>query len=412
PHRASSSAVLAHHSAQHKRKAPHELLVPVLPEPQAVRLLLSATVAASMPPWYTHDAVDNWLRFTSTSSQVVLHVDAACAVDLSMSQARDVQRDGPSLPKEWLWLWKGDARARVHVNPTRLHTARRTGSLLVAHLHNFMYGMRQLQPDDTPGPLSTEKEGRRLGFTHFVFLAVNCFFIRSGVEVYVAQRQASLAVFTCSQGSLRPNKHHCTRERWFAALNGNRSVQTRSLVEGHFFPVPFLEEVVRTLRAMDVQGRPLRAHSNRSSYGFLSPAPDGRESLFDRLPVIPCTAEENVLPALAAQSSLLRGILSNRRSTPTEQLAWIPPVLTPNATVDLATVRKLVAEDHSPQQLCRASSACTTCPDRISTPQTKFLVKRVGADVGDASKVRRLIASLPGHREGINVDGCQSAQPV
>ncbi|KAL1526915.1 hypothetical protein AB1Y20_015606 [Prymnesium parvum] len=367
---------------------------------ESTRLLLSVTVAASTPAWYVRVAAANWLRFTEDSTHVVMHLDKARALDFSpltpprwagrpMANQTDA-RASPAL-HEWRWLSDAPASARVHLNPRRIATARRTGSLLVAHLSNFEFATRR----------RGGAEGRRLAaggrrkgasaarFTHFVFTAVNCFFLRPGVEGYIAQRQASLAIRVCQLSALRPSKHHCTRERWFGALNGHRKVHGRSLVEGHFFPVQFLEEVARALASMDVEGRPLPSNGSH----LVTP-------LLERLAQIPCTAEENVVPALAARSAVLERLANG--SVPTEQIAWIPPTLAADSFVSLAAVQMLHASTHTPQQLCQRDSPCGVCPDKLAFPQTKFMVKRVPADASDASRVRRFIASLPGLRGAID----------
>ena len=202
------------------------------------RLLLSATVAAATPAWFVHAAAANWLRFTMGGTRIVLHMDRARPVNFSLitaAQARssEERRNGAAAAelnasvavhqtalREWLWLLQGAARVRVSVNPLRIPTARRTGSILVAHLHNFLFASRHTHSRPSAA------------WSHFVFLAVNTFFVRTGIELYVSQRHASLASTACPQPPIRVNRHHCTRERWFGSLNGFRSVGTRSLVEG------------------------------------------------------------------------------------------------------------------------------------------------------------------------------------
>ena len=124
---------LNHHHHHHHHHHGHNASEPQprfrLATPNATRLLLSAPVSANVTAAYFRSCVGNWLQYTRPSSRVVLHMDAARPVDFA---AR-------SLPAEWAWLREGE---RVLVNEVRLHTRRRFGSILAAHLHNCLYASR------------------------------------------------------------------------------------------------------------------------------------------------------------------------------------------------------------------------------------------------------------------------------
>ena len=119
-------------------------------------LLLSSPVAAYVPAWYLRSAVQNWLHFTlAATTRIVLHMDGARATNFTEPEWRWLRDDGLTSPRQ---------RPRVLLNPLRLRTWRRSGSLLAAHVHNYLYA-RSALPDAPP--------------THVLFLASNCFFIRS-----------------------------------------------------------------------------------------------------------------------------------------------------------------------------------------------------------------------------------------
>ena len=361
------------------------------PSPAATtRLVLSAPIAAYVPIWYLREAVGNWLRFTTPSTRCVLHIDRARRDNVSRS-----------LPEA----------SRVLINPLRLSTGRRTGSILAAHMQNFLFA-RSLRP------------------THLLFLAHNCFFYRPGIESYVCARDASAAIRACSEPRLRLSKHHCTTQPWFAALNAHKVTGRRLLIEGQFYPTAVLDEVVRHLEGQDVALSMALSVANRSSHtdqhhrrGQHQPSHvsgvsgagtvglsesrrerGGREStqsLLEALPTVPCTAEETVLPALILRAP---GTLF-ARLPPTESVVWIPKTLADGVAVDASTVRRLISSNHTPQLVCSDKPAalallsapswpCAACPDALTWPQTKFLVKRVPDDEADASGVRRLIDGI------------------
>jgi len=357
------------------------------PSPAATtRLVLSAPIAAYVPIWYLREAVGNWLRFTTPSTRCVLHIDRARRDNVSSSLLE---------------------ASRVLINPLRLSTGRRTGSILAAHMQNFLFA-RSLRP------------------THLLFLAHNCFFYRPGIESYICARDASAAIRACSEPRLRLSKHHCTTQPWFAALNAHKVTGRRLLLEGQFYPTAVLDEVVRHLEGQDVA----LSVANRSSYtdqhprrgqhppshvsgvsgaGTVGASESRRErggrestqSLLEALPTVPCTAEETVLPALILRAP---GTLF-ARLPPTESVVWIPKTLADGVAVDASTVRRLIRSNHTPQLVCSDKPAalalpsapswpCAACPDASTWPQTKFLVKRVPDDQADASGVRRLIDGI------------------
>ena len=193
-----------------------------------MRLVLSAPVAAYVPSWYMKQAVQNWIDFTVVTTYCVLHVDRA-------------RRDNLSALSDSLWQRRaeGDGLPRVLINPLRLYTARRTGSILAAHMHNFAFAQRTIK------------------LTHFLFLAHNCFFIRPGVEEFVAIRDASTAIRACPEPHIRVARAHCTTLAWFNELNAHRTTARKLLVEGQFFPAKVLDWLLQLLRTRDPRGRPL-----------------------------------------------------------------------------------------------------------------------------------------------------------
>ena len=361
-----------------------------------VSLLLSAPVAAYVPPWYVRAATRNWLRFTTSSTRIVMHMDRARATNFTT----------PELDGEWRWLLDGSARERVLINRLRLYTYRRSGSLLAAHVHNFLYALQALSHRPP---------------THILFLASNCFFIRPGVEGFIGERGASAAIRACPEAPIRANKHHCTTQPWFPELNAHRSTGRRLLIEGQFYPLRFMHELASQLQSRDAQGKPLRQQHTRrrldsaADVGSLDDASldgGGEHSLLRALLLAACTAEENLVPAVVLRAS--RSLFGE--GPPTEPVAWIPKSLTNGTVVDSGAVRWLAGSLHTPQTLCHKSTAspgssgggCAICPDVQTWPQTKFVVKRVGDDAADRSGVRRLIASLPGARRPTNETGSQS----
>ena len=325
------------------------------PPPPAVRLLLSAPIAAYISAWYAREAVHNWLDFTD-AAHVVVHMDRANANFSSHSIA------SPSncLP-EWRWMC---AEARVLVNPLRLFTNRRTGSLLAVHVHNYAYARHALEEPPS----------------HFLFLASNCFFVRPGVEAFIATRQASAAIRACpeKEKKLEARKsvvrcHDHAQFPWFDVLNGNRGTASQQMAEGQFYPSRFLSELHRQLEHYNARGR-VRA--------------SGEPSLLEALPQMACTAEEHLLPAVVMRA---HGEMLGQELPPTESILAQPESLTANAVVTKRNITRLIHERHTPQLLC---THCKACPDPRSWPQTKFLVKRVPADWNDSTGVRALIARL------------------
>jgi hypothetical protein len=311
----------------------------------------------------------NWLRFTHPSTRILIHMDRGRAANFTnSSETTDAQ---------WRWLFADEARGRVLVNPRRLRTYKRSGSLLAAHVHNFLFANAAFSRDPP---------------THFAFLASNCFFIRPGLETFVGVRGSSVAIRGCPEVPVKPNRHHCTQQPWFAALNGHRPTARRQLVEGQFFPVAFMSAFTRQLEATRVG-----AISSRGGGGSASDSGGSRSgalppSLLRLLETnVGCTAEENLLPAvvLRAPARLVGD------GPPTEPIAWIPRSLANGSFIDRATVRWLAGSFHTPQLLCNANSgSCGACPDPRAWPQTKFVVKRVADDFEDRSGVRRLIDTL------------------
>lgn len=352
---------------------------PPLPPAPPISLLLSAPVAAYVPAWYCRTAVRNWLRFT-TSAHVVLHMDGARASNFT--------------EPEWRWLHEGIAAQRVMLNPRRLLTWRRSGSLLAAHMHNYLYARKSLS-DARP--------------THLLFLATNCFFIKPGVERYVSLRESSAAIRGCPEAPVKTNKHHCTTQAWFAPLNAHKATGRRLLIEGQFYPSRFVDYLIDELTLRDAAGRskPTAGLSSQPPRRLSSRIPaSSPATLLDALPSVPCTVEENLLPAVVLRAP--RSLFGHGQ--PTEPVAWIPKSLSNGSFVEASTVRWLASSPHAPQILCRSTVAaagsggggggCAECPNPYQWPQTKFMVKRVPDDVADRSGVRRLIAALRGAARG------------
>ena len=350
---------------------------PKITHSATVSLLLSAPVAAYVPAWYARAAVRNWLRFTIGSTLIVLHMDRA--------------RTGNFTEPEWRWLHDGSARERVLLNPHRMNTYRRSGSLLTAHVRNYMHARSTLLRSRPP--------------SHVLFLASNCFFIRPGVEAFVEARESTAAIRACPEAPVRANKHHCTTHAWFAELNRHKTTGRRLLIEGQFYPTALMDELVLQLTSRDSRGQPLSppaaaaaATAAAASATGAAPAARNHSSLMDALPLMPCTAEENLLPALVLRAHA--SLFGRRGGKPaTEPVAWIPKSLSNGSVVESATVRWLLGSSHTPQSLCKPLQAgaggCGVCPDPRLWPQTKFIVKRVADDSSDRSGVRRLIAGLP-----------------
>ena len=315
-----------------------------------VRLLISAPVAAYVPVWYVREAVSNWLRFTLPSTHAVLHMD----------RARNASFSDDEYTADWLWLRA--LRERVLINPLRIFTRRRSGALLAAHVHNFLFAQRTVAT------------------SHVLFLAHNCFFIRAGIEAYVAARGATAAMRACTERPIKLNRNYCTTQPWFAPLNAHKKTGARSTIEGQFFPVGFVNELWRQLATRNVHGQPIGGGSNRN------------DTLLNALPRINCTAEESLLPAVVLRAP--RSLLNE--TEPTEPVAWVPSSLTNDSIVGRATIISLLSTNNTPS-LPKASG----CPQaRAWGLQTKYLVKRVAMDEADASQVRRLIASLTGAEAG------------
>ena len=313
-----------------------------------VRLLISAPVAAYVPVWYVREAVNNWLRFTLPSTHAVLHMD----------RARDASFSDDDFTADWLWLRGGTLRERVLINPLRIFTRRRSGALLAAHVHNFLFAQRTVAT------------------SHVLFLAHNCFFIRAGIEAYVAARGATAAMRACTERPIKLNRNYCTTQPWFAPLNAHKKTGARSTIEGQFFPVGFVNELWRQLATRNVHGQPIGGGSNRN------------DTLLNALPRINCTAEESLLPAVVLRAP--RSLLNE--TEPTEPVAWVPSSLTNGSIVGRTTIVSLLSTNTT-LSLPKVSG----CPQaRAWGLQTKYLVKRVAMDEADASQVRRLIASLPG----------------
>ena len=350
--------------------------------PSNVSLLLSAPIAAYVPPWYAKQAIHNWLRFTVESTRIVVHMDRARPTNFSRAEA---------LEPEWQWLREGTAADRVLVNPLRMFTWRRSGSLLVAHVRNYLFARRALSSQRHRTP------------SHLLFLASNCFFVRPGVEAFVASRGATAAIRSCPEASIKPNKHHCTTQPWYPELNHHRTTGRRLLIEGQFYPVGFLDALTRQLESRDAKGKPIGGSSSSSGGGGDDDVGNGNaaNNLLSALPTVACTVEENLLPIVLLRAPLAWVGLSPT-SPPTEPVAWIPKSLSNGSVVDQGTVRWLLSNAHTPQSLCGGTGGCTTCPDAQAYPQTKFIVKRVADDAADRTRVRQLIASLPGASRGRN----------
>ena len=399
---------------------------------KGVHLLISSPIAAYVSTWYVRAAVRNWLRFTLTTTHIVLHMDRARAANFSDA----------TLDSEWRWLRDGGARERVLINDMRLNTYRRSGSLLVAHLQNVDHARRVLWAAPP---------------THVLFVAHNCFFFRVGIEAFVSSRGSTAAIRACPEVPIRPNKHHCTTQPWFAPLNAHRATGRRLLLEGQFYPLELVTEMTRQLQSRDAKGQPFggsgavgrgRASGGSGASGGDGGARDGgardggvasvagaataatavgatgrgeersnesggaigRTTLLAALLGAACTAEENLLPAMVLRAP--RVLLAD--GPPTEAVAWLPRSLSNGSFIEGGTVRWLLGSVHTPQSLCHGAAhgaahsasagGCAVCPDPQIWPQTKFVVKRVADDVGDRSGVRRLIASLPGVGEPQKVD--------
>ena len=317
----------------------------------------------------------------------------------------DRSRDANFSEPEWRWLHDGMAADRVVLNPRRFNTYRRSGSLLAAHVHNYLHARVALRAQPP---------------SHLLFLASNCFFFRPGIEAFVASRESSAALRACPEFPIRANKHHCTTQPWFAAFNGHKVTHRRLLIEGQFYPVAVLEELSKQLTVRDGNGKIIRADATRGGASGKAdgrrlkeeqkptpppqsvpthPPPQPPQSLLHALLTTACTVEESLLPAFVLRAE--RSLFGSRGGQPaTEPVAWIPKSLSNGSTVDAPTVRWLLGSAHTPQSLCKSAfagaGACSVCPDPHLWPQTKFLVKRVSEDNMDRTGVRRLIAGLGG----------------
>ena len=116
--------------SRHRPGSPLSAILPT--DVRDVRLLISAPVAAYVPVWYVREAVNNWLRFTLPSTHAVLHMD----------RARNASFSDDDFTADWLWLRGRTLRERVLINPLRIFTRRRSGALLAAHVHNFLFAQR------------------------------------------------------------------------------------------------------------------------------------------------------------------------------------------------------------------------------------------------------------------------------
>lgn len=357
------------------------------------------------------------MRFTKDSTKIVLHLDLARVLPWNFSQSStkpygtSAARDG-----EWAWLQDDGPSRRVLINRMRIRTYRRTGSLLAAHFHNFAYA-------------TTELASERDAPTHFLFLAHNCFFVRLGIERFVAVRSASAAIRDCPEVQLKSSRHHCTTMPWFAPVNAHKNTARRLLLEGQFYPVHLLERWMRELDARDVRGRMSEqrtsATANRSaragsSFGFTHRRGGGRmlgrllgptESNASRSSqhhaihrvdqpisehqhpdVVPTTRTEasvhfggigrahpssllELLPSVGctAEESLIPALVLRTHhklfagNPPTEPVAWIPNSLANGSAIDGSTVRWLFRSIHTPQILCHKTGGGNGVASTCST---------------------------------------------
>ena len=109
---------------------------------EEVRLVLSSSVAHYETAAYVDAFLTNWIAFTLPGTHAVLNNDRARA------------ETAPLLPPRWR------EHPRVHESPHRVATAKKFGSLLVAHLYNARHAAAL---DDKA--------------THFLFAATNCWFV-------------------------------------------------------------------------------------------------------------------------------------------------------------------------------------------------------------------------------------------
>lgn len=328
-----------------------------LAAPNATRLLLSAPVSANVTAAYFRSCVGNWLQYTRPSSRVVLHMDAARPVDFATR----------SLPAEWAWLRDGE---RVLVNDVRLHTRRRFGSILAAHLHNCLYASR-----------------RNVSATHFVFVATNVWFVRPGLDAFVGERQATLALRACATSAaaranppkVRPEQ--CSRYGWLAAMTRSPREAVRiyaHMVEGSFFPLAWVAALAAFATSHDAAGR-------------LSVAPP---TMLDDLPAERCTAEEGAVSAFVVHSDASRKLAAAApQSLHTEPVCWLPRSLAANAVADLPTVRELSGARgaHWPRFGVAVFPWCNAGTDAARWPATKFLAKRVSVAPVDPTGVRAFL---------------------
>lgn len=282
----------------------------------------------------------------------------------------------------------GRHHPRVHVLPLRIATARRFGSLLVAHVYNSRFAATQLNA------------------THFLFLATNCWFVKPGIEPFVGSRRATLSARACPETS-RTDK--CASRPWWAALNRPHATFSRQYVEGQFYPASMLAELDYALSSHDASGkrRPdaaasaARAASDSASTTLPSAtSAASSSSVLEALVSTKCTAEESLVPLLVLRSRQLRAV-----PPVTEPVVWVPPIMLTdgqNGVVSLREVKALIAATHSPQKLCAASAKkgsgasaaprCA-CPSAEQWPATKFLVKRVSRASDDPGGVRAFLGA-------------------
>ena len=293
-----------------------------------------------------------------------------------------------------MWLRvAGRHHPRVHVLPLRIATARRFGSLLVAHVHNSRFA------------------ATRLNATHFLFLATNCWFVKPGVEPFVGSRRATLSARACPETS---KTDKCASQRWWAALNRPHATFSRQYVEGQFYPASMLAELDHALSSHDATGRRRpNIATSASSAALAAPASASTalasvtsaassSSVLEALVSTKCTAEESLVPLLALRSRQLRAV-----PPVTEPVVWVPPIMFTdgaNGVVALREVKALIGATHSPQKLCAVAakkggggSSSTAprcaCPSADEWPATKFLVKRVSRAPDDPGGVRAFLAA-------------------
>ena len=352
---------LNHHHHHHHHHHGHDASEPQprfrLATPNATRLLLSAPVSANVTAAYFRSCVGNWLQYTRPSSRVVLHMDAARPVDFATR----------SLPAEWAWLRDGE---RILVNEVRLHTRRRFGSILAAHLHNCLYASR-----------------RNVSATHFVFVATNVWFVRPGLDAFVGERQATLALRACATSAaaranppkVRPEQ--CSRYGWLAAMTRSPREAVRiyaHMVEGSFFPLAWVAALAAFATSHDAAGR-------------LSVAPP---TMLEDLPAERCTAEEGAVSAFVVHSDASRALAAAApQSLHTEPVCWLPRSLAANAVADLPTVRELSGARgaHWPRFGVAVFPWCNAGTDAARWPATKFLAKRVSVAPVDPTGVRAFL---------------------